>query len=144
MCYFHVVQNITKYLRSLPKRTCGAIRADIQALQHAQDDITFRKAATLFLAKWQKEQDPVIQNFIQYFESQWLSANSSWFEGAASGFPSTNNGLEATNAWIKRGHTLRERLPVGQFLKSATDLVENWSQRHNPDSANCIRFADSP
>jgi len=38
-----------------------------------------------------------------------------WFEGAAVVFPSANNGLEATNAVIKREHTLRERLPVGNF-----------------------------
>lgn len=144
MCYFHVVQNITKYLRSAPARTCGHIRADIQALQHAQDDVTFQKASALFLKKWRREKDPVVVHFVQYFQDQWLSSNASWFEGAAPGFPSTNNGLEATNSWIKRGHTLRERLPVGQFLTSVIELLETWSHRRDPASVNCLKFADTP
>lgn len=67
-----------------------------------------------------------------------------WYEGAAAQFPSTNNGLEGTNAWIKRAHTLRERLPVGQFMNSAAELVHTWSARRDPNSVNCVHFAKIP
>ena len=61
-----------------------------------------------------------------------------WYESAAPGKPSTNNGLEGTNAVIKAEHTLREPLPVGQFLHSEMDVVETWSAKRNPTSINCV------
>ena len=41
---------------------------------------------------------------------------------------STNNALEAFNGCIKMYHTLRERLPVGRFLETATTMVINLSR----------------
>ena len=58
--------------------------------------------------------------------------------------PSTNNAIEATNAHIKRQHTLRERLPVGQFLTLLFDILRDWSSRRNPKSTNYIPFTKTP
>lgn len=52
----------------------------------------------------------------------------------------TNNGLEATNAWIKREHSLRKRLPVGQFLCKLEDLLAKWSKNRDPTSPNYTEF----
>ena len=58
------------------------------------------------------------------------------------GYPSTNNGLEVTNAVIKRNHTFRERLPVGQFLVKVLQIVAGRSEARNPSSTNCKNFLD--
>ena len=65
-----------------------------------------------------RERDRRVKEFVTYFEEQWFDKNQNWYEGAALGQPSTNSGIESTNAAIKRGHTLRERLPVGQVLNA--------------------------
>ena len=116
------------------------LRTICMPCKYARDDVTFAKASSLFLKKWNKSKDDRVLDLIKYFKTQWLEKYSMWYEGAAPQFPSTNNGLEATNAWIKRGHTLRERLPVGQFLNSATELVHTWSVQRNPGSVNCLHF----
>ena len=81
---------------------------------------------SFFLEKWcrRAKGDIQILNFLDYFKEQWLKENFSWYEGAAPEGPSTNNGIEGTNAVIKRNYTLRERLPVGQFLRTLSDMVK--------------------
>ena len=88
----------------------------------------------VFLKKWKA----IHPDFVKYFREQWLSKNDLWFEGAAVGQPSSNNGLEFTNGVIKSEHTMRERLPVGQFLSTVLRIVLEWSETRNPESANCI------
>ena len=95
---------------------------------------------SLFLKKWQKVQP----EFVTYFKEQWLDKNEQWYEGAALNYSSTNNGLESTNAIIKAEHTMRERLPVGQFLSVMVEIVNEWSDRRNPVSPNCIKFKKTP
>lgn len=73
---------------------------------------------------------------------QWLQKNSNWYEGVAIGYSSTNNGLESTNAVIKTEHTLRERLPVGQFLNNVQSLLLKWSKDRNPESPNFKKFSE--
>lgn len=46
-----------------------------------------------------------------------------WYEGAASYTPSTNNALESHNAVIKRTATMRQRLPLKQFLTCISNLL---------------------
>ena len=81
-----------------------------------------------------------VREFVDYFEEQWVRKYPYWFEGAAMKHPSTNNGIESTNAVLKRDYTFHERLPVGQFLNLAADVVQRWSEVRNPLSPNCIHF----
>lgn len=69
---------------------------------------------------------------------------SNWFEGAASGYPSTNNGIESTNSIIKKEHTLRDRLPVSQFLNKLNDLLIKWSMDRNPELQSYKNFSVKP
>lgn len=145
MCFFHVLKNIEKYLKVLTKgKRHGDLKDDIHALQLCQSDLAFEKASQLFMKKWTSTKDAKVTEFAVYFEEQWLKKYSKWYEGAAVGFPSTNNGLESTNAVIKREHTLRERLPVGQFLNSVEDLLTKWSEARNAESVNGLSFAERP
>ena len=65
-------------------------------------------------------------------------------EPLAPGLPATNNGVEATNAVIKKQYTLKERLPVGQFLHTVADILRNWSESRSPANINCKHFATVP
>lgn len=145
MCFFHVLKNIKKYLKVITKgKKFNQLKDDIQSWQCCKDEQTFQKAAELFLVKWATTNDRHVKDFVNYFIELWLSQNLKQFEGAAVGYPSTNNKLESTNAVIKREHTLRERLPVGQFLNSVAELLIKWSSTRSPDSANCISFDKYP
>ena len=55
-----------------------------------------------------------------------------WFEGAIPGYPTTDNALEGTNAVLKEEYTLRERLPLRDFVRMAMTIVRDWSQERNP------------
>jgi len=108
------------------------------------DEATFTTASALFLRQWRKKKNICINDFLSYFEKEWLLKYRNWFAGAAPGHPSSNNGLEATNAVIKKENTLRERLPVGQFLNCMSEIVKMWSRSRDPLSVNCVVFAESP
>jgi hypothetical protein len=74
--------------------------------------------------KWIKTQP----NFIEYFQTGWLTSRKGWYEGVRHLTPSTNNALEATNRVIKAKNTLRERLPLSKFKVLAFEIVEKWSK----------------
>ena len=81
---------------------------------------------------------------VTHFCDQWLSKNCNWYEGAALGYPSTNNSIESTNVVVKRKHTFRERLPVGQFSNAMVGIRQKWSRDRKPMSVNCIPFCQVP
>lgn len=145
MCFFHVKKRVESHLRSLPKDgSRERLLADINTLQTCESSDQFQKVTKLFLNKWKKPtSSPCVRHFIEYFEKEWLLGLPNWYEGAAVGFPSTNNGIEGTNAVIKGEGTLRERLPLGQFLSCAVTMVRHWSMDRDPTSVNCKVFADT-
>ena len=49
-----------------------------------------------------------------------------WYEGFYSG-PSTNNAIEAFHAVIKRQYTLRNRLPIADFLQTMLTMMSSQS-----------------
>lgn len=53
--------------------------------------------------------------------------------GFVQGVPSHNNGLESFNALIKREETLRERMPLSQFLPLCHESVQRWSAEYQHD-----------
>ncbi|KAB0790703.1 hypothetical protein PPYR_14849, partial [Photinus pyralis] len=141
-CFFHVLKNVDSVIRGITEKT--EIGRDLHALQLCIDDEVFIIAENLFLKKWESKNvtnHQAIKDFINYFKKTWLGINRFWYEGACARFPSTNNGLESINATIKKEHTLRERLPVGQFMEALrTSLVEKWSYERNPENPNYKPF----
>jgi hypothetical protein len=97
---------------------------EIETLQLAQNERIFTKASKLFIKKWIKTQP----NFIEYFQTEWLTSRKGWYEGVRHLTRSTNNALEATNRVIKAENTLRERLPLSRFKVLAFEIVEKWSK----------------
>ena len=122
MCYFHVIKHLEPHLKVLTKNgVAGHLKEDIYTLQICPD-----AATPLFLNKWRKKKNSRTSDFLKYSEKEWLLKYSNWYERASPGHPSTNNGVESTNAAIKKENTLRERLPVGQFLTCMAEMVEMW------------------
>ena len=123
VCWFHVRKNVESYLRkdTAMKKEC---LKDISALQLAENTEQFQQASAAMLVKWEREWPD--SEFPAYFRRQWLAKNSSWYEGYDEDSPSTNNALESLNSVIK-SYTLRERLPVGQFLNTCDKMLREWS-----------------
>lgn len=141
-CWAHCIRAYEKKLCLIEDNNLKlSIGKDIEQLQLAKSNKEFEKASELWLKKWSNES---CRKFVEYFTMEWLTKSSGWYEGIAPLNPSTNNGLEATNKWIKDENTLRERLPVSQFLKCAEEIVSNWSQERNPASCNFKNFSLTP
>lgn len=116
-------KNIQKQIeKSVAKSQRKQILSDIDALQCSSSFDVFDRACESFLAKWKDQQE-----FIKYFEEQWLIMNRNWYLGVLPGTPVTNNALEAFNRTIKDDHTLRERHSVSRFPVVAKDMVTEWS-----------------
>ena len=65
----------------------------------------------------------------------WFSTHKTWYEGVAERMPSTNNGLESFNNVIKKEETLRERMPVGQFVSQCLVSASRWSKQYSFDKS---------
>ncbi|GBM65566.1 hypothetical protein AVEN_169848-1 [Araneus ventricosus] len=140
---FHVVKNIDGKLCGIQDK--DEIRNDIECLHLCPDDETFNIVSELFLKKWKEKNDVNITTFTEYCKSVWLTSNRYWYIGSRNYFPITNNGLEATNAVIKKEHTFRERLPVGQFLEVLENaIVKKWSNERDPVNPNYKPFYMKP
>ena len=86
----------------------------------------------------------LINEFLEYFNLQWVNNLNGWYEGYSPDYPSTNNALEATNNVIKKESTLRERLSLGQFFSTLTKMIESWSNERNPFHVNSKFFFTKP
>ncbi|RNA21351.1 hypothetical protein BpHYR1_020339 [Brachionus plicatilis] len=77
----------------------------------------FETVYDLLKTKWSSRNVSNINNMFDHCDKYWLSEyHVGWYEGYADGFPSTNNALESTKAAIKDEATLRDRLPLRQFV----------------------------
>lgn len=126
MCWAHVYRSIQRRLVGLPSAVRESVLAGLETLQLAPSEGEFNMCLPLFL-DWLRRQ-PELQQFAEYFTSQWLGELKGWFEGfTPARYPSTNNGLEAVNGTLKSSYTLRDRLPLPRFLDLAKTVVEEWT-----------------
>ena len=134
-CWAHVIRNIdTKLFSVNPAELRRKMRSDILDLQLCANMEDFMLGGNLLTEGWKRLEVDEGTNFANYFEEQWLySSEAMWFEGI-SAFPSTNNGLERCNRTVEDAHTLRNRLPLHTFLKTAEDMVSAWSNDPNMSS----------
>jgi MULE transposase domain/SWIM zinc finger len=143
-CWAHVIRNIDKKLNTIKNpETRQQIRRDIVTLQLAKSDAEFDTAKSLLLKKYDACTTDVT-SFLEYFRQEYLVSHAGWYEGVDFFAPSTNNGLESTNNVIKSHYTLRERLPMHQFLSSLRNMVFDWSLNCDPIRPNAKPFAHKP
>jgi hypothetical protein len=140
MCWAHVCRRIDNNLCLIKdKNERHEVMSDIEKLQICDSTNSFQLTSELFLKKYEKHQD-----FINYFQSEWLTAHSGWYEGHSEYTPSTNNALEATNKVIKQENTLRERFVLFRFLVVAIEMVRKWSRDRDENQSNAILFVNEP
>ena len=129
MCWAHVFRAVDKKTESIDEPQRKNIRDDIDSLQIMPSPELFAMAYKLFVAKWSSEKNAAIDTFLAYFNKEWVvSRNCNWFEGAAICIPSTDNALESVNGVIKSIYTLREMLPVNQYIANAFAMLRDWSK----------------
>jgi hypothetical protein len=109
-----------------PKENVVKILKDIDLLQLSQNEEIFEKGSRMFVTKWKEEQN----EFIKYFQNEWLVLNRNWFEGIQKMIPSTNNDLEVFNRVIKNENILRERLPISRFSIILKEYIRSWSLKY--------------
>jgi hypothetical protein len=139
MCWFHMkkaVENSAEY-KSICADDRDKLMIDLTVLQKAESEEIFSAAFILFKRKWKK-----YDSFFQYFEPQWINQLPGWYEGFATCVPSTNNALESFNRVIKDQKTMRERLPLKQFLHVLEkEMVAKWSASVNENTRHYKAFA---
>lgn len=82
-------------------------------------------AAQCMVDNWREENIP--ENFIIYFENEWINSSlSNWFTGC-SDYGVTNNSLEATNNAFKNQITLRKKFCLKQLIEKLIKAVEYYS-----------------
>lgn len=141
MCWAHVIRNIDPKLDKLGPKLKAELREDIFAIQLSSNKEMFEASSSLFLEKWRAKESKSVNDFLKYFEAQWLKGSlTGWYEGAGPLLPSTNNALEATNRVIKT--RIRTRLNIGVFLHSISDVLAEWSRERDPDKLNHKEFAE--
>ena len=141
MCWAHLIRNVDKHLNLISTHKARAeIRVDIERIQLSLNQEIFERAIELFNEKWASEQE-----FLKYFNEQWVERNNGWYEGYATGIPSTNNALESVNRSVKDEHSFGCRMAVGQFFELVKcHIVHNWSSDRNPDDINAKIYASEP
>lgn len=141
MCWAHAERAMKKKLLFIKdKELYEQLVKDLYSLQSSFSQSKFDIGYKLFREKWEKVEG-MTKYFDDYFEDEWInSSNQGWFEGLAPGYPSTNNGLESTNNVIKTIHTLKERVPLSQFLERLKIILNRWSV----DRVERVRFQYEP
>ncbi|RNA08219.1 hypothetical protein BpHYR1_013466, partial [Brachionus plicatilis] len=142
MCFIHFIGKIdsklTQFFSSTLKDLIAQIRQDILQLQLCESEDIFDAALKFFFLELE-----CLNNFLDYFSSEWTTSLKGWFEGYALGLPSTNNAIEAWNRVIKVEATMRERHNLEVFLSIAEkDMVGRWSCDRNPSDPNCVVLAE--
>ena len=129
MCFFHVKVAVEKKMSILnDDKLSIEILTDIFWIQKSQTENVFYRAIELFNEKYKMNENTNITTFLAYFNKQWVEFFPGWYEGFIGYWASsTNNGLESLNGRIKKYQTLRNQLPLNEFIESSFKMIKNWS-----------------
>lgn len=139
MCWAHMRRCVDHRLNLVEEEDRKAIMDDIDSIQLSCNPDVFEYSVKLFKKKWQKYEE-----FLKYFDNEWLTDKSSWYEGYALKCPSTNNALERLNLGLKTHETFRERLPLSRFCNLALKIVSNWSRDRQESSLDPKIYKSEP
>ncbi|GMF27019.1 unnamed protein product [Phytophthora lilii] len=116
MCFFHVMENIQKQIKSFPSLVAASVTRELYDLHFARNATEFAAMQDDILQRWMKY--PCLSDFDQCMYSQWLFGRFSTWQAfiTPSDFATTNNPAETFNAILKRDYTLRRRLKMRSLL----------------------------
>jgi len=118
-----VISSIDNQLKQIKdKNDRKRIREDIFRIQSSQNELIFAKAVLLFDSKWRgKSNDHKIDEFIDYFKSNWCSdRNCGWYEGYSICQP-IDDRFKAKNRVMKPNH-VNKQMSVSEFLNKVNKL----------------------
>jgi hypothetical protein len=127
MCFFHVMENVEKHMKSLSSDDKASVVHDIYDLHFASDVETFSALRDEIIQRWWSK--PELMRFAQYMCGQWLYGRFSNWQAfwTECGYASTNNLVETFNQVLKRDYTLRRRLKMGTLLNELSSCCRHRS-----------------
>jgi hypothetical protein len=129
MCWAHVDRAYKPKLSKIKnEKIQEEIIADLNKIQESCCEEVFQNSMTLFNYKWRSLDKPSVNEFLDYFNKEWVTSRlSKWYAGSALYCPAHNNACEGTNRWVKETHTKRAINSISRFLNVMFDMVRNWS-----------------
>ena len=114
-CFVHLQRNVKK--RLLPKDSKKEILKDIDFLALSTSLDEFNARWLLVKNYWKEKNEEKINNFLTYFEEQYITKNSNWFLGVCPiGLGNTNNSIEGFNCALKKNFVNYQRQDIVRFL----------------------------
>ncbi|RLN93350.1 hypothetical protein BBJ28_00011561 [Nothophytophthora sp. Chile5] len=116
MCFFHVMQNVRKYIASVPPALHRKIHKQVYRIHYARPELDLDRRIAEAVSEWKS--DPALRDFERRFSQQWLAGRFTRWQCLATpaGFAKTNNPVEQFNKEIKRDYSLRSLLSKGGRL----------------------------
>jgi len=115
-CFIHLERNAKK--RSLNKDDKVIILEDIQYLAESLSQDEFDTRWKLTKEAWKEMDKTEVNNFLDYFESQYVTKHKNWFIGICPvGLGNSNNAIEGFNCTLKRRFTNYERQDIVSYFK---------------------------
>ena len=110
-CYIHLERNVKK--RSLEKDIKKIILSDILYLSESTHTSEFKKRWELTKKSWEAINKPSVNDFLKYFQAQYIDKNQNWYLGICPiGLGNTNNALEGFNCAFKRNYVNFQRQDI--------------------------------
>ena len=139
-CWPHVNRNVEPRIKALAKAADNAklgkeVLEDIHAFQWIVSkksyDIDFQALEDKYLKGngFNEKEKTALLDFFEYFRKQWGpdSKVKNWFEHANPYHIGHNMGVEGVNKDIKKNHTFKSRVGLGQLFDIVERMLREWS-----------------
>ncbi|RLN95076.1 hypothetical protein BBJ28_00012328 [Nothophytophthora sp. Chile5] len=138
MCFFHVMQNVRKYIASVPPALHRKIHKQVYRIHYARSELDLDRRISEAVSEWKS--DPTLRDFERRFSQQWLAGRFTRWQCLATpdGFAKTNNRVEQFNKEIKRDYSLRSLLSVNALAQAFLDMCHHRFCRAKPFNTSPI------
>ena len=141
MCWPHVNRNVEPRIKALGKaadnmKLANEVFDDIHTFQWIVSLNSYEKDFNTLEDKYLKsliyneKERKALADFFAYFREQWgpSSKVKNWFEHAHPWHISHNMGMEGLNKDIKKNHTFKNRVGLGQLFEILNRMLGEWSE----------------
>ncbi|RLN46031.1 hypothetical protein BBJ28_00015351 [Nothophytophthora sp. Chile5] len=138
MCFLHVMQNVWKYIASVPPALHRKIHKQVYRIHYARSELDLDRRIAEAVSEWKS--DPALRDFERRFSQQWLAGRFTRWQCLAipAGFAKTNNPVEQFNKEIKRDYSLRSLLSINALAQAYVDMCHHRSCRATPFDTSLI------
>ncbi|RLN86730.1 hypothetical protein BBJ28_00020164 [Nothophytophthora sp. Chile5] len=142
MCFFHVTQNVRKYITSISPALHHKVHRHVYRIHYARSDAELDKRVLEAVEEWKS--NPALRDFERRFSQQWLCGRFTRWQCFVTppGFAKTNNPVEQFNKELKRDYSLRSLLSVNALAQAFLDMAHHRSCRAKPFEASTVPSSD--